>query len=114
MGGSPRIRESITLPKGETPILECRKSRRNGFWALVYDRQVTNIVGVVHVFDVLFEQSESENIQPFLRTPLFVRNTTSNEEAFLLLQGKRQTMAVVLDKQDRAVGVVTVMGLIQF
>ncbi len=91
-----------------------RKSKSDAFWANVYENDVNNIVGIIFLFDVLFEENENASIRSFIRKPLFIRNTASNEEAFLLLQSYRQTKAIVIDKSTHAVGVITIAGLIQF
>lgn len=91
-----------------------RKSKSDAFWANVYENDANNIVGIILLFDVLFEDNENASIRPFTRKSLFIRSTASNEEAFLLLQSRRQTKAIVIDKSNRAVGVITIGGLIQF
>ncbi|MBI4431580.1 MAG: DUF21 domain-containing protein [Candidatus Omnitrophica bacterium] len=106
-------RISIHEDIGSLKLL-ARKNRSDAFWAVAYENEVANVVGIVHLFDVLFEENESTAIRPFVRMPLFIRSTTSTEEAFLLLQSKRQTKAVVIDNSSRAVGMITIHGLIQF
>ena len=90
------------------------KAKSNAFWAAVYEKDSANVVGIIHLFDVLFSENDQESIRLFVRTPLFIRSTASNEEAFLLLQSKRQTKAIVIDKFPRAVGIITIRGLIHF
>jgi putative hemolysin len=79
---------------------------------LVYEEIEAIIVGMVYVFDVLFEEKESEGLKNFLRSPVFLPRKTSIEKAFLTLQEKRQSFAAVTDSDGEVIGVVAIEKLL--
>lgn len=81
-------------------------------FVLVYEEIPSIIVGVIYVFDALFETDENRSLTPFLRAPLFIPRETSAEKAFLKLQQSHQSFAVVLDEDQEAIGVVSIDNLL--
>lgn len=79
---------------------------------LVYEEIPSIIVGVIYVFDTLFESDDNRPLTSFLRAPLFVPRNTSADKAFLKLQQNHQSFAVVLDEEQEAVGVVGIDNLL--
>jgi CBS domain containing-hemolysin-like protein len=85
-----------------------------GSFILVYEELPQIIVGVIYVFDVLFETDDTKPLTAFLRPPLFLSHSVSAEKGFLRLQEKRQSFAVVVDEEREAVGTVTIDNLLAF
>ncbi len=81
-------------------------------FVLVYEEIPSIIVGVIYVFDTLFETDDNRSLTSFLRAPLFVPKDTSAEKAFLKLQQSHQSFAVVVDEDQEAVGVVGIDNLL--
>lgn len=79
---------------------------------LVYEDDPSIIVGMVYVFDLLFEKNEKLSLKNYLRAPVFLKADTSIETAFLTLQQKRQSYAVVTNAMNEAIGVVPVERLL--
>ena len=73
---------------------------------LVYEEIPAIVVGMIYVFDLLFESREDRGLKDYLRAPIFVSKNTSIEKAFLTLQEKRQSFAVVTDEYSEVAGVV--------
>ena len=73
---------------------------------LVYEEIPTLIVGMIYVFDLLFDAGEEDGLKKYLRSPIFLSKNTSIEKAFLTLQEKRQSFAVVTDAAHEVMGVV--------
>ncbi len=69
------------------------------------------VVGMIYVFDILFEADDNTGFKKYLRSPIFLPKGTSIEKAFLTLQEKRQSYAVVTDEQGEVVGVVPIEKL---
>ena len=78
---------------------------------LVYEEIPSIIVGMVYVFDVLFDADDKESLRQYLRSPVFLADSTSMEKAFLTLQDKRQSFAVVTDRDQEVTGVVPIERL---
>ena len=78
---------------------------------LVSEELPTLIVGMIYVFDILFEEDEKAGFKKYLRSPIFMPKGTSIEKAFLTLQEKRQSFAAVTDAEGEVVGVVAIEKL---
>lgn len=81
---------------------------------LVYEELPSIVVGMVYVFDLLFEEKGDQALKNYLRSPVFLPRTTSIEKAFLALQEKRQSFAVVIDVTGEVIGTVPIERLIAF
>lgn len=81
---------------------------------LVYEEIPSLIVGLVYVFDVLFEDDEDQTLSHYLKAPLFLGYDTTVEKAIFLLQSKHASYGAVMNSQREVVGVVSLENLIQF
>ncbi|MSR77558.1 MAG: DUF21 domain-containing protein [Candidatus Omnitrophica bacterium] len=81
---------------------------------LVYEEIPSIVMGMVYVYDILFESEESKPLKDYLRAPIFLPGSASIEKAFLTLQQKRQSFAVVMDEKLETVGIVPIERLIEF
>lgn len=79
---------------------------------LVYEEIPSIIVGIVHVFDLLFEENDKVGLKNYLRSPIFLPSSCSAEEAFLTLQKKRQSFSVVTDSRGNAIGIAPIERLL--
>lgn len=79
---------------------------------LVYEEIPTLIVGMIYVFDLLFEEDTSKPLRPYLRSPIFLPKETSLERAFIMLQAKRQSMALVTDARGEVTGAIDIEDLL--
>lgn len=79
---------------------------------LVYEEIPTLVIGMIYVFDILFEEDENKPLRQFLRSPIFLPKETSLERAFLTLQAKRQSFALVTDARREVMGVIDIEDLL--
>jgi CBS domain containing-hemolysin-like protein len=80
---------------------------------LVYEEIPSLIVGVIYVFDVLFEENEDETLSHYLRAPLFISQDTTAEKAIFLLQSKHASYGAVINSDREVIGVVSLENLIR-
>lgn len=80
---------------------------------LVFEEIPSLVVGIVYVFDVLFEINEDELLSRFLKAPLFISHDTSSEKAIFLLQSKHASYAAVINAENEVAGVVKLENLLQ-
>lgn len=81
---------------------------------LVYEELPSIVMGMIYVFDILWEEENAQGLHDFLRAPIFIPEGTSLEKAFLTLQKKRQSYAVVTDQAGDIKGVVSIERLLMF
>jgi CBS domain containing-hemolysin-like protein len=79
---------------------------------LVFEEIPEIIVGMIYVFDLLFEEDENQGLKNYLRSPIFLPRNTSIEKAFLTLQEKRQSFALITDVKREVIGAVPIEGLL--
>ncbi|RME58709.1 MAG: HlyC/CorC family transporter [Caldilineae bacterium] len=81
----------------------------------LYEGSIDNIVGVVHLKDLLCVQASGEpcDVQTIMRKPPYMPETLSAEEAFVRLQKEHYHMAVVIDEYGGTAGIVTFEDLIE-
>lgn len=81
---------------------------------LVYEEIPSIVVGVLYVFDILFEDDPDAGLGRYLRSPLFVSQSASVEKTITLLQSKHSSYAVVTNDKLEVVGVAAIENLIRF
>jgi CBS domain containing-hemolysin-like protein len=81
----------------------------------IYRARVDDIVGIVHVFDVLQAGADrrGEPVSSVARQALYVPESVKATELMRQLQSEGQHLAVVVDEYGGAVGIVTVEDLLE-
>ena len=93
----------------------------------VYEEQIYNIVGIVNLLDVIYNDLESEadsnsdeqsdvlpnTIEPFIRTVLHVPESKNINALLKEIQHTRHTMVFAVDEYGGTVGLVTVEDLVE-
>jgi CBS domain containing-hemolysin-like protein len=86
----------------------------------VLGRSMNEVLGIVDVLDVLIAQASPSNLPPpplritdHLHPAMTLIGEQSVRSAITLMQRARQTLAVVVDRQGRAIGLVTMKDLIE-
>ena len=99
-----------TLSQAET----IETVRREGFSRLpVFEGKILNIVGVVHVFDLLESPDLSRPVSEIMRPVSYFAESTPLDEILLALQRTGENMAVVVDEYGGAAGIITVEDLLE-
>ncbi|MBQ0051190.1 MAG: HlyC/CorC family transporter [Treponema sp.] len=74
----------------------------------VYEEDLDNIIGVVHVKDlVYFPRSEEFSVKNVMRKPLFIPATTKMSAIQSILQEHKENFAVVIDEYSGTDGILT-------
>ena len=83
----------------------------------VYDDNIDNIVGVIHLRDLLrYIKKNSTSrfiINDLLREPYFVPDSKRTDQLFKELQNHKTHMAIVIDEYGGTAGIVTMEDLIE-
>ncbi|MFA7255367.1 MAG: CNNM domain-containing protein [Candidatus Omnitrophota bacterium] len=112
---------SVMVPVGKVPMVDIHSKiedvkqiarETHVRMMLVYEEIPSIVMGMVYVFDILWEEENAQGLHDFLRAPIFIPEDTSLEKAFLTLQKKRQSYAVVTDRAGDIKGVVPIERLL--
>ncbi|MCV0409838.1 hemolysin family protein [Nitrosopumilus sp.] len=82
----------------------------------VYEKTTENIVGILHIWDIarLSKQKfTTTKINTMVRKPFFIYSSDRISNLLIELKKKDMHMAVVLDDQDKLVGIITVEDLLE-
>ncbi len=83
----------------------------------VYENDIDNIVGILHIKDfmkvALGSNKDSFNLKDIIMEPFFVPNTKKADSLFEEMQLKKVHMAVVADEYGGTAGIVTMEDLIE-
>lgn len=112
-------RTDITAISKDTPLKEIIATiEREKFTRFpIYEGDVDNIVGFIHVKDMLSYMSNPENkkfsIDDVIRQVYYVPESKKTDETFRELQKNKMYMAVVIDEYGGTAGIVTMEDLIE-
>jgi len=109
------LAEIVSVAEGASVEAFLERVRESGHSRIpVYREHINNIVGVVHVLDVIYADASAETIDPFIRRDLFFVPETKRVTTLLTeLRFRRNPMAFVVDEYGGIVGLVTVEDLVE-
>jgi putative hemolysin len=81
----------------------------------IYKSRVDDVVGIVHVFDLLQAagKSDGRTISALAHPPTYVPETMKASDLLVQLQSEQQHLAIVVDEYGGAVGIVTIEDLLE-
>jgi putative hemolysin len=83
----------------------------------IYRARVDDIVGIVHVFDLLQAATrgkpEGKTVASLAHPPIYVPQTMKASELLVQLQTEQQHLAIVVDEYGGAVGICTIEDLLE-
>lgn len=88
-------------------------SKEKGYSRIpVYKEDIDNIIGIVHVKDLLGNQ-RNKTLRSYIRKPLYVPEGKPCSQLLLDFQAKRTHMAIVIDEYGGTAGLVTLEDLLE-
>jgi len=88
--------------------------RRCGYTRIpLYRDRVDRIVGLVTVFDVLFDESPGPGVAGYLRSIHIVPETQTIPDILVELQRRREAMALVVNEFGACVGILTLEDIVE-
>ncbi len=106
--------EAVSVERGASVEMVRAMVKRHGFTRLpVYEKRVDKVVGLVNVYDILFDAEDADSLDPYIRTAKLVPETKRIDRLLTELQRERQTMAVVVSEFGSCTGIVTVEDIVE-
>jgi magnesium and cobalt exporter, CNNM family len=88
--------------------------RREGFSRIpVFRRRITDIVGVVHVFDLLQAPDLSRPVSDIMRPVSYFPESMPLDEVLVAMQRTGENLAVIVDEYGGSAGILTLEDLIE-
>ena len=109
--------EDVTVGEAALEVADKQHSRMP-----IYRSRVDDVVGIVHVFDILQAatgkdgkdpKDKARTIAELAHPPLYVPETMKASDLLVQLQTERQHLAIVVDEYGGAVGIVTIEDLLE-
>ncbi|MCA9726954.1 MAG: HlyC/CorC family transporter [Candidatus Eisenbacteria bacterium] len=89
-------------------------AKRSGFTRIpVYERRTDKIVGVVNVYDLLFDPEPKDLLAPYVRPAKYVPETKRIDRLMVEMQREHQSMAVVVSEFGSCVGIVALEDILE-
>ena len=82
----------------------------------VYHQNKNNIVGIVNIYDILFKAASGEEnavVNDFLRDPVYLKRDDGLDIALARLRHREQPMGIVVEGDNRVVGIVTIEDMLE-
>lgn len=110
-----RHRTEIINVDVETAIDEAiETAKKAGFSRIpVYEEDLDNIIGIVHIKDLIGAKDETRPLRSFLRKPLYIPEGKLCSQLLLEFQEKKTHMAIVIDEYGGTAGLVTLEDLLE-
>jgi len=114
--------EDIMIPLVNIKTLEAQDNidnaislaRKTGYSRIpVYEGEVYNIIGIVHAFDLLTAQRETQTLKDLMRPAPYVPSSAPIDELLKQLRTEGKSIAVVVDEYGGAVGIVTIEDILE-
>ncbi|BBB32377.1 conserved hypothetical protein [Thermotomaculum hydrothermale] len=102
------VQESISYESLIEKFKEAKHSRLP-----VFRDSIDNIIGIVHLKDILASEKEKFNLSKIIQKPYFIPETKKVLELLREMQNNKLKMAIVLDEYGGTAGVVTIEDLVE-
>jgi len=79
----------------------------------IYAKADSDFIGIVNIFDCLHEKVLSKPVSELVRPVMFLSQEEPIDRVLLTLQLRHQQMAILVDKGNKAVGLVTIEDLLE-
>ncbi|MCK4306037.1 MAG: HlyC/CorC family transporter [Candidatus Eisenbacteria sp.] len=108
------MNQVIALEKGTTCEVWRAMVRRHGYTRIpIYKKQIDHVIGVVNVFDLLYDADPKDSVDDYVREIPIVPDSKRIDHLLVELQKTRNPMAVVVDEFGSCGGVVTVEDIVE-
>lgn len=98
----------VFLPKDFSRNLLLEKTRQSGFTRFpVYDGETKEILGIANFYDLYYLHTP-------LRPPVYIQSTESIRNALPLVSREKQPMLVVVDEDEKILGITTIKNLMEY
>jgi putative hemolysin len=88
--------------------------RKQGYTRIpVYRDRVDQIIGLVNVFDVLYDRKSKTFVRPYIRPIRLVPETKQIDELFMEMQRERESIAVVVNEFGACFGIVALEDIME-
>jgi len=102
------------VPDDTTLAAAIEAVRREGFSRIpVFRHRITDIVGVVHVFDLLQAPDLSRPVSDVMRPVSYFPESMPLDEALVAMQRTGENLAVIVDEYGGSAGILTLEDLIE-
>ena len=79
----------------------------------VYEDTIDNIIGILHVKDLVFHEKEDINIKDFLKKPFFAYENFPIVELFQQMRTQNITMSIIIDEYGGTAGLITMEDIVE-
>jgi putative hemolysin len=107
------LTRTVTVARKTSVAELCEISQRTGF-ARFPVREADTIIGVVNVYEILFEASPRDRVaEQLMRKPQFVLSTDRVDRVLPRLRARRNPISIVVSPEGKHLGIVTIEDIVE-
>lgn len=104
----------VALPEDATYDETMKVARDEKYTRIpVYSETIDDIIGILHIKDLLGVTQENFKLRKLLRDPMFVHETRKISSLFAEMKTSGMQMAVILDEYGGTMGIVTIEDMLE-
>lgn len=104
----------VSLPETAAPSELLDIVRRHRYTRIpIYRQRVDTVVGLVNVFDILYDQEPKATVAEYVRQMVVIPETSRIPRVLVELQKRRETMALVVNEFGSCIGIVSVEDIVE-
>lgn len=89
------------------------KARETGYSRFPVRTLQGNFIGIINILDIVYEQDKTQPLKNFLRPLEYINTDIYVDNALFRIKGKKQTLAIAIDSEDKPVGFFTMEDLLE-
>ncbi len=108
------MNQVIALERGTACDIWRSMVRRHGYTRFpVFDKRIDRIVGVVNIFDLLYDEEPKDTVDDYLRSVPLIPDSKRIDHLLVELQKTRNPLAVIVDEFGACSGIATVEDIVE-
>jgi len=90
-----------------------KKAKESGFSRFPVRKDSREFLGIINILDVVYEKDKTQPIKDLIRPIEYISKNVYIDNALYRLQSKKQTLAIVVDDDEKPVGFFTMEDLLE-
>ena len=109
----PLKKSALVSYDGKANLIKAMAKRLRYSRIPVYKGAKNNIIGIIDMFEFLGMGNEKSKVSDFLKDTEYLKADTPTNDALVKLQKAKQRMAIVVNRDNNAIGIVTIKDLVE-
>ena len=109
----PLKKATLISHKGNADLVKALAKRVRYSRIPVFKGPKNNITGIINLFDFLSTGTAQSRVIDFQKDTEYIKAETPTDDALIIMQKAKQRMAIVVNKDGKTIGIVTIKDLVE-